>query len=138
MQALKRERKAVTKRVRDLQAQSDRLHSLVERAEAELGSAQRLLRQIDEAVGRAPQLPLEVLDDELRGRRLREVAVELLRLHRGVGSIIHYKQWFALLEDAGVRVGGKNPVATFLTQIAKAPQIESVRPRSGLYRLKST
>jgi hypothetical protein len=38
---------------------------------------------------------------------------------------------------AGVRIGGKDPTATFLTQIVKSADIESVRPRSGLYRLKA-
>jgi hypothetical protein len=135
-QALRREHKSVAKRVRELQEQSQRLHALVEGADAELESARRLLRQLEEAMGKAPQLPFASLDEELRGRQLREIAIQLLRSHRRVGTVIHYKQWFALLEDAGIRVGGKSPIATFLTQISSTPEVESIRPRSGLYRLK--
>jgi hypothetical protein len=129
------ERAAVVERVDELRRQSEALHAVVVEVDAELVGAERLLRQMDEVLGLEPQLPLDVLSEELRGRRLREVAVEILHSRRGVGVVIHYTEWFDLVADAGVTVGGKNPVATFLTQIAKAPGIESVRPRSGLYRL---
>ena len=53
------------------------------------------------------------------------------------GTVIHYTEWLQLLSDEGIRVGGKDPRATLLTQINKSPYVEVVRPRSGLYRLKS-
>ena len=129
------ERAAVAERIDELRRQSNALHALVVEADAELAGAERLLRQMDEVLGLEPQLPLDVLSEELRGRRLREVAVQILRSSRDVGVVIHYTEWFELVIAAGVTVGGKNPVATFLTQIAKDPAVESVRPRSGLYRL---
>jgi hypothetical protein len=129
------ERGAVAERIAELRRQSDALHALVIEADAELAGAERLLRQMDEVLGVEPQLPLDVLSEELRGRRLREVAVQVLRASREVGVVIHYTEWFELVVAAGVTVGGKNPVATFLTQIAKDPAVESVRSRSGLYRL---
>jgi hypothetical protein len=134
---VERERQAVLARVEDLQRQSAALHAVADQVDLNLAHAERLLRQMDEMLGLAPQLALDALDGELRGQRLREIAVQVLRERRGVGSEIHYTDWFDLLTSAGVRVGGKAPIATFLTQIAKAPEIESVRPRSGLYRLKS-
>jgi hypothetical protein len=136
-QVIEVEREAAAARAADLRRQSESLHALVDQVDAELVSAERLLRRMDEMLGLAPQLAIDDLGDELRGQRLREVAVEVLRDRRAVGSVIHYTEWFDLLMREGVRVGGKNPAATFLTQITKAPQVESVAPRSGLYRLRA-
>jgi hypothetical protein len=131
------EREAVVARVEDLERQSAALHTVVDGVDRELERAERLLRHMDEMLGLAPQLALEATEGELRGQRLREIAVQILRERKGVGTEIHYTEWFELVTKAGVRVGGKAPIATFLTQIAKASEVESVRPRSGLYRLKS-
>lgn len=94
-----------------------------------------MLRTIQEMLGLAPQLSLDAYSGDLRGRRLREVAVQILRQRRAPGEVVHYREWYALLTDAGVRVAGKDPLATFLTQVSQAPEVKSVRPRSGLYRL---
>jgi hypothetical protein len=107
------------------------------RLDQEVETNARLLRQMDEMLGLSPQLSLEWLHGELRGHRLQEIAVQLLREKKGVGTIVHYRDWYDLVVDAGARVAGKDPVATFLTQIARAPGVESVRPRSGLYRLRA-
>jgi hypothetical protein len=131
------EREAVTVRVADLRRQSESIHAVAEQVDRDLASAERLLRRMDEELCLAPQLAIEDLGGELRGRRLREVAVEVLRQRRGAGVVIHYTEWFELVVREGVQIGGKNPAATFLTQISKAPEIESVRPRSGLYRLRA-
>lgn len=129
------ERAVVCARVAELRRQSQALHRIVDEVDAELCDAERLLRQMDEVLGFEPQLPLDSLSEELTGRRLREVAVHVLRARRDAGSVIHYTEWFDLVAEAGVKVGGKDPVATFLTQITKAEGVEAVRPRSGLYRL---
>jgi hypothetical protein len=50
---------------------------------------------------------------------------------------VHYREWFALLLETGLRVAGKDPLGSFLTQVSRAPAVERVRPRSGLYRLRS-
>jgi hypothetical protein len=134
---VEREREAVASRVEDLRRQSSALHAVVDEVDQHLAREEGLLRRMDEILGLAPQLALEAFDGELRGQRLREIAVQVLRERRGVGREIHYTDWFELVTAAGVRVGGKAPIATFLTQITKAPEVESVRPRSGLYRLKS-
>ena len=44
-------------------------------------------------LGLAPQLPLEVGHEELRGQRLREVAVAVLEERRGPGVVVHYTEW---------------------------------------------
>lgn len=120
-----------------LRGQAERLHGVVAELDRDVAETGRLLRHIDEMLGLAPQLSLEALHGELRGRRLREIAVELLRQKKGVGAVVHYRDWYELVLEAGLRVAGKDPLATFLTQIARAPGVESVRPRSGLYKLRS-
>ncbi len=130
------ERNTVAERVEELRGLAGNLERLLEKTNDELRVSGRLLRQMDEMLQLTPQLPFDTLGEELTGRRLREVAVEVLRGKRDIGEEIHYKEWLRLLTEAGVRVGGKNPTATFLTQIMKSADVESVRPRSGLYRLK--
>jgi hypothetical protein len=130
-----RERELVAARLASLREQSQRIHELVDRIDGDVAETSRLLRRMDEMLGFAPQLSLDA-HGELRGQRLREVAVELLRQKRGAGAEIHYRDWFELLSAAGLQVAGRDPMATFLTQIARAPGVESVRPRSGLYRLR--
>ncbi len=134
--AVEQEREVFAARLAALRDQSERLHRLVEQVDADVDETARLLRRIDEMLGVAPQLSLEA-QGELRGQKLREIAVELLRKKKGPGAEVHYKEWYALLLDAGLRVGGRDPLATFLTQIGRAPGVESVRPRSGLYRLRA-
>jgi hypothetical protein len=51
------------------------------------------------------------------------------------GDVVHYRQWFDLVVADGHRIGGKNPTATFLTQVARVQSVERVGRRSGLYRL---
>lgn len=135
-QAVEDERELVAARLEELRAQSARLHELVDKVDAEVAEAARLLRRMDELIGRSPQLTLDA-HGELRGQKLQEIAVELLRQKKGAGVDVHYRDWFALLQEAGLHVAGKNPLNTFLTQVARASAVESVRPRSGLYRLRS-
>jgi hypothetical protein len=130
------ERELVVARLDSLREQSRRMHAFAEAVDRDVDQAARLLRAMDEMLGRAPQLSIESVHEELRGKKLQEIAVELLRQRHGAGTPVHYRDWFELLTKAGVRVAGKDPLATFLTQIARAPAVESVRPRSGLYQLR--
>lgn len=136
-EAVAAEREVVAARLEQLRAQAARLHEIVDELDEQVASDARLLRQMEEILGVAPQLSLEGQHGELRGQRLREIAVALLREKKGIGSVVHYREWYELLLEAGLRVAGKDPLATFLTQIARAPGVESVRPRSGLYMLRS-
>jgi hypothetical protein len=135
VEQVRREHPVIAARVAELREQSQRLHALTERLDQELDEAVRMLRGIEEMLGLAPQLSLDAFSGELRGRRLREIAVEVLRQRRELGEIVHYREWYELVLAAGIRVAGRDPLATFLTQISQAPEVESVRPRSGLYRL---
>jgi len=113
------------------------MHELTEMVVAELTANVRLLCHLDEMLGVAPQMSIAEVDEELRGQRLREVAIQILKRHRGESATVHYREWYELIVHQGHRVAGKDPVATFLTQISRAPEVEPVGRRSGLYRLRA-
>lgn len=92
-------------------------------------------RELDELLGRAPQLRLDVPEGGLHGRELRDAAVEVLARRHGIGEPIHYRRWFELLLSEGRRVGGKDPLATFLTQVTRSPLVEREPGDAGVYRL---
>lgn len=123
-------------RVAELRKQSRRMHELAVAVDDDLVANLRLLGQLDEMLGVAPQLSMTEADEALRGQRLRDVAIKILRSHRGEAVAVHYREWYELVVHEGHRVSGKDPVATFLTQVSRAPEIESVGRRSGLYRLR--
>jgi hypothetical protein len=135
-QAVESEREVVVARLAALREQSQRLHVLVDEVDADVAETARLLRRMDEMLGIEPQLSLEA-HGELRGQKLQEIAVEILRLKKGPGVAVHYREWYGLLLEDGLEIAGRDPLNTFLTQVARAPQVESVKPRSGLYRLRS-
>jgi hypothetical protein len=92
-------------------------------------------RELDEMLGRSSQLALPVTQNFLGGEGLRLKAVEVLASTRGPGFPIHYKEWFELLMNAGYRVHGQDPIATFLSQITRSPVITSAAPNRGVYVL---
>ncbi len=69
----------------------------------------------------------------IKGRELRRVAGRLLwnaqRDHE-----IHYREWFERVITAGYAVGGKDPVASFLTNIRDSPAVQR-GSLPGRYRL---
>lgn len=131
------ERPEVVSRLEALERQRDRLRELLDVLDAQVAETARLLLRIDEVRGAAPQLSLDTVDSTLRGQRVREVAVQILRTRCGVGQSIHYVDWYELVRGAGFTVAGRDPLAAFLTQVSRAPEVESAQPRSGRYRLKA-
>lgn len=124
-----------------MQVASQREHAaqlrlLADHADAQAERDERVLGEIASAAGLAAQLRIEDIDPRLRGPRLEQIAVDVLRNH-GVDGSIHYRDWFGLLRAAGHHVGGKDPLATFLAQINRAPTVERVGQRTGLYRLRA-
>ena len=53
------------------------------------------------------------------------------------GDPVHYRVWFDALVASGYRVTGRDPLATFLTQVTRIDRVQSLGRRSGLYRLKA-
>jgi hypothetical protein len=118
-------------------ARGDHHAELANEAAREAERFARTIRELGELLGIEDQLSITELHDELRGERLREVAAKVLWQHFREGDVVHYKQWFDLVITEGHRIGGKNPAATFLTQVARVSTVERVGRRSGLYKLKS-
>lgn len=125
-------------RVREGRERADRLRALADHSEAQAARDELLLAELEAALGLADQLRLEDLDPRLGGQRLEQIAVGLLRQQRQFGEAIHYRDWFRLVRMAGYEVTGKDPLATFLTQLRRSDAVESVGRRSGLYRLRAT
>lgn len=135
--ALLSEAVALTRRIEAQAEQAERLRLLADRIDEQTQRERALLEQLEGALGRSVQLSIDDLDGRLRGQRLLDVAIELLDEQLGRGQEIHYRDWFQLLQSHGYRVGGKDPLGTFLAQINRAETVESVGKRSGRYRLKA-
>lgn len=129
------ERALIEARIGDLREQSRRLRDLADALDGDLASSVRLLGQLDEMLGMAPQMSMTHADEVLRGQRLRDVAIQILKGHKG--ETVHYREWYDLVVLEGHRVSGKDPVATFLTEVSRAAEVEPVGRRSGLYRLRA-
>jgi hypothetical protein len=132
-EVLERERQSLLRRVHELRERAAMHREVLVHLEQQLAGEERLLREIEELSDRRPQLRLERLDRQLKGRRLQEVAVEVLRRRIGTDQAIHYREWFALLRAEGYEVSGRDPVNSFLTGIGRAAGVERVGSRTGLY-----
>ena len=131
------ERERLVARYEECIARKEHLAGLADEAAREAEGFARTIRELGELLGVEDQLSINELHDELRGQRLREVAAEVIWRHFQEGDVVHYKQWFDLVVADGHRIGGKNPAATFLTQVARVTTVERMGRRSGMYRLKS-
>ena len=123
--------------ISEARQRADRLRALAEHLDEQASRDEHALRELEGALGLAAQLQIEQLDPELGGKRLQEIAVEVLSRAIEPGQAVHYREWYALLTAAGYKARGKNPVASFLAQINRAEQVEPVGGRSGRYRLRA-
>jgi hypothetical protein len=128
------ERNRLLGRLEQEREQLDTLRAVVSDLAERVVHDERMLREIEVALGKEPQLRLDQADLRLRGQRLEEVAIAVLADRAGKEPI-HYREWFELLRGRGHLVSGKNPVDTFLAQINRSPAIERIGNRTGLYRL---
>ena len=135
--ALRQEYQALQARVQKSRERAERLLKLAEQAAEQAAGEEKLLRDFAGVLGLSAQTSLDELDSRLRGQRLREVAVEVLRDQHQAGAPIHYRAWFELVRQQGYAIAGKDPLATFLAQISRADEVEPVGRRSGLYLLRA-
>ncbi len=133
---LAKEYLAIKSRVLEARNRADRLHRLAEHVEAQAAADEHILRELEGALGMRAQLQIEQLDQALSGRRVAEVAIAVAKRDLDPGQVIHYKEWYALLQAAGFRIAGKDPLASFLSNISRCPDVEAVGNRSGRYRLR--
>lgn len=123
--ALAAEEADVDAAIRDLAAQRSALNHFVDK-DASLGEASPRLRAV----------PDEPSEDQvvLKGADIRRTAVRLLAGSPDARSPVHYKAWYELLRREGYLPAGKDPVATFLTQISRSPVVRRTS-RAGEYEL---
>ena len=136
LKAARVERDLLGTRLVEAQERVEHFETLAAEAREEAKSLADSIRAIEEVAGLAPQLAMCEISEELRGERLRAVALEVLQRLSATGDPVHYRIWFEALVHAGFRVSGRDPLATFLTQITRIDNVESVGRRSGLYRLR--
>lgn len=88
--------------------------------------------------GRPAVEPFKAVDapgaTALRGQAIREAAARALAASPRAGEPVHYKDWFELLRADGVVPAGKDPLATFLTQLGRSPVITRTSGK-GVYML---
>jgi hypothetical protein len=118
-----------------LRAKADSLILEAERRLAEALMLERRALDLDEVLGVSAQLSLSYEDQALRGERLRAEAIRILVEKHGIGRPIHYRRWYKLLLDSGLHVFGKDPQATFLTEISRLAVVERVAGETGTYQL---
>jgi hypothetical protein len=70
----------------------------------------------------------------LRGPQIREVAVRVLIEQPEHIDALHYRRWYELVEQAGYRVAGKDPLAVFLTQVTRSPVVRKAT-QPGVYEV---
>jgi chromosome segregation ATPase len=107
----------------------------LDRQAGELRERERLLAAIVEPDQRsqASTDPSPTPARTLKGRELRRVAGQLLWSAQR-DEQIHYREWFERVLAAGYAVGGKNPAATFLTNIRDSPAVARAAGQ-GYYRI---
>lgn len=135
-EALHREYEQMLVRLERGRDRAQRLRDLAEQATDQVMADERLVRSLAEVLGVSPQATIHDLGGALRGQRLREVAVEVLKKHVQPGDEVHYRDWFELLRGEDIVVAGRDPLATFLAQISRSDAVEAVGGRSGRYRLR--
>jgi len=135
VESARAEREKLTAEWRDCIARHEEHAQLADEAAAQAARYAQTIRELGEMIGAEDQLSIVELSDELRGERLREIAARVLWRHFRVGDVVHYRQWLDLVVAEGHQIGGKNPTATFLTQVARVESVERVGKRSGLYKL---
>jgi hypothetical protein len=136
LNAAKAERDLLATRLAEAHERIQHFETLASEARDEAQSVAASIRAIEEVAGLAPQLAICEISEELRGERLREVALEVLQRLSTSGDPVHYRIWFEALVESGYRVTGKDPLATFLTQVSRIDRVERMGRRSGLYRLR--
>lgn len=113
----------------ELEQQLQVLNRLAHNAERAPDNARRRLRAV-------PAYGPDDTGEEtvLRGAAIREAAVRALAGHAVPGAPVHYRDWFELLLAQGFVPAGKDPLATFLTQIGRSPLVKR-STASGIYSL---
>ena len=134
---IERQRQQLLARRRTLHAQIVDLDAAL----AELSERALLIERLagedigsDAPASTAAQSPRAEGKTVLRGPAIRRTAVTILLSDPRHPQALHYREWFALLEQNGYAVAGKDPLAVFLTQLSRSPVVQR-GTQSGVYEL---
>jgi len=87
-----------------------------------------------DATNRNGNLRLVDRNRYLRGADIRIHAVRVLAARTNPSAPIHYTDWYELLQHQGYEIAGRDPLASFLTQIGRSPLVVRTSER-GLYAI---
>jgi chaperonin cofactor prefoldin len=149
VKAAEAEREQLARHRRELMEARESLSAELERIEGsleELAERETLLDRLtgpttarSEPANELERLARRAADDDesvtvLRGPAIRREAVRVLLAHPDHPEALHYRDWFSLVQDDGFRVAGKDPLATFLTQLSRSPAVRK-STQAGVYEL---
>lgn len=129
--AAQRERERLERARTRINAKRETLQEELARLDSELnalGDRERLLGElVDEPAGAESAAGDEVSAgprrEVLKGAAIRERAARRYFLTHGADKALHYRHWFELLIGEGVEIAGKDPMATFLTNLNRSPVV---------------
>ena len=138
------ERGEIEKRRDALIARRRELRAQLEELDAEVAELAERVVLINRLAGPVNDTTTATVDDQpapqtdkivLRGPAIRTTAVKVLLADPRALRAMHYRDWFALLDQNGYTVAGKDPVAVFLTQLSRSPVIHR-STQSGIYEIQ--
>lgn len=148
---LERELVAARTRVEELADRRRQLEGALDAAIAAERAARQALDAVraiaNEAAGAVPGLIATAALDlaaspkpdsagrgRLAGGELREMAARVALRRQAQGRPVHWREWLGWLREDGLDAAGKNPDATFLTQLARSPIVRRTA-QDGVYVL---
>jgi hypothetical protein len=131
----------VQRQMSTIEQRRDALHAQLAEVDAELESYARRKQLLEELVfveqvdpvTEVPRTASRPIRRAIKGAELRRVAARQLWTSQGEQEV-HYRDWFERLIAAGYAIGGKDPLASFLTNIRDSPAVTR-GSRQGYYRL---
>src|SRR4051794_8357669 len=91
LKAAQAERDLLAARLAEAHDRGEHFEALAADARDEVRSLSDSIRAIEEVAGLAPQLAICQISEELRGERLRDVALEVLQRLSASGDPVHYR-----------------------------------------------
>jgi hypothetical protein len=138
------ERTEIAKQREALLAQRRTLSTRIDDVDAELAELAERAALIERLAGPSDDAESTSEDDKrsatgdriiLRGPAIRQIAVAVILSDPAQPRVLHYRDWFKLLEHNGYAVEGKDPLAVFLTQISRSPVVHR-GTQSGIYEIR--
>lgn len=145
-QAAAAERARLESELARAEQESAGLRKRIDDAERRASAIRTRLQLLDQLGARVTRVPgraarprlvppeTEPANGWLRGAAIRQAAVRMLAASPGPNRPIHYTDWLELLYAAGYAIPGRNPAATFLTQLGRSPVVARA-DKPGTYLL---